>query len=270
MEPDQYDLIAAIEHDHWWYRAIRWAVGFLVGGRQRPDGTPLRILDLGAGTGAASSDLEGVVAVDLTERSMAFLRDRPVTAVRADAAMLPLAPETFDVVVAVNLLYSVADPAAVLAEVARVLVPGGAVVLIEPAFPSFERAHDRRVQGRRRFRRPYLDRALERAGLEVRRSTYLFSFGAPLAAAQGLAYRLLPSVGEVPPSIHRWPLNLVLDLLAAAERAVLRRVELPVGTSVVMFAERGSGPTRAKAASDGRAAATACKTAGMLPVLGRH
>ena len=104
MEPDQYDLIASIERDPWWYRAIRWAVGSSLKGRYRLDGAPLRILDVGAGTGTASSEFEGVVAVDLTEQSMTFLRDRPVKAIRADAAELPLAPGYFDVVLSANLL----------------------------------------------------------------------------------------------------------------------------------------------------------------------
>ncbi|MFN8050320.1 MAG: class I SAM-dependent methyltransferase [Acidimicrobiales bacterium] len=239
VELDQYDLIASIEADHWWYRRIRWTVVSLVGRRRRNDGRPLRILELGAGTGAASSDLEGVVAVDRTERSMVFLRDRPVTAIRADATALPIPGGTFDVVVAVNLLHSVADPSSVLAEAARVLVPGGCLVLIEPAFSFLQRAHDERVDGLRRFRRPELRHLVEAVGLEVRRSTYAFSFLVPPAAAQGLAYRLRRSVEEVPTSIKRRRLDGVLGMLSAAERALLGERNVPFGTSVALLAERG-------------------------------
>lgn len=251
MEPDHYDFIAAIERDHWWYHAVRWTVGSLLDGRQRIDGAQLRILDLGAGTGAASSDFDGVVALDKAEESIGFLRDRQVTAIRAEATALPIAAASFDVVLAVNLLYSVVDPQSVLSEAARVLVPGGAVVLIEPAFPSFERAHDRRVHGRRRFRRPGLNRALQRAGLDVHRGTYFFSFGAPAAAVQGLVFRLFPTVGEVPASINRPPLDQLLGLLALLERALLRRIDLPIGTSVAMLAERSAGTPGARAGALG-------------------
>lgn len=263
MDPGQYDLLASIERDHWWYRTVRWTIGSLLGARTRPDGGPARVLDLGAGTGAASSDLHDVVAVDSSERAMAFLRDRPVRPIRADAAALPLPPSSFDVLVAVNVLYTVADPDAVLAEAARVLAPGGALVLIEPAFPAFERAHDRYSHGRRRFRRKDLTRSLEQTGLRVERSTYLFSFGAPAAALQGFAYRFRPSVGDFPSSINRWPLKGVLGAMAAAERTLLRRLDLPVGTSVAVLAHHPL-PPRARSGASREAARPASRPTSLV------
>lgn len=51
-----------------------------------------------------------------------------ITVTEADAATLPLSDDTFDTVVANHLLHHVADPAAVLAELARVLRPGGTLL----------------------------------------------------------------------------------------------------------------------------------------------
>jgi SAM-dependent methyltransferase len=91
------------------------------------------VLDLGAGTGAASrallrSDAE-VIAVD---NAVGMLRpdaaQRP-PGVAGEAVALPFAAGSFGVVVAAFCLNHLADPAAGLAEAGRVTAPGGAVVV---------------------------------------------------------------------------------------------------------------------------------------------
>jgi SAM-dependent methyltransferase len=59
--------------------------------------------------------------------------DRPgaVTIVEADIQALPFADAAFDTVVCTYVLCSVPDPARALAEIARVLVPGGRLLFIE-------------------------------------------------------------------------------------------------------------------------------------------
>ena len=102
---------------------------------------PLRIeaktvLDLGAATGSATALLQKrfrgahIVSLDLS-RNMLLQRKRRrlwftrTSSVQADAARLPFADGSFDVVFANLLLPWVNDPAAVLAEVSRVLRKGG-------------------------------------------------------------------------------------------------------------------------------------------------
>lgn len=91
-----------------------------------------RVLDLGAGTGVASRVAVAaggrVVALDLAEDMLLHDRmDRP-PAVRGDALALPFADATFDAVLAACLVVHLPDPAAALAEAARVTRRGGAVV----------------------------------------------------------------------------------------------------------------------------------------------
>ncbi|MEW2131079.1 class I SAM-dependent methyltransferase [Streptomyces sp. NPDC005435] len=102
-----------------------------------PDRTG-RLLDLGCGTGtvtrrlaAARPDLR-VTGLDraraMTRRSAVLV---PGAILRADCRQLPFPDTTFDAVTSIWLLHLLADPAdrrAVLAEVARVLRPGGTYV----------------------------------------------------------------------------------------------------------------------------------------------
>ena len=89
-----------------------------------------RVLDVGAGTGAASravlaAGAASVVAVDAALGMLAHeAEDRPPAAV-GDARALPFPARCFDGAVAAFSLNHIADPAAGLREMARVTRPGG-------------------------------------------------------------------------------------------------------------------------------------------------
>jgi arsenite methyltransferase len=75
---------------------------------------------------------ERVAGVELSDAMMAAVRDRSGDAFDlrlADAAALPFPEASFDVVLSVNTIYFWPDPARVVAEMTRVLKPGGRVVL---------------------------------------------------------------------------------------------------------------------------------------------
>jgi ubiquinone/menaquinone biosynthesis C-methylase UbiE len=92
------------------------------------------VLDLGAGTGAAgrAAVAAGAARVVALDAAIGLLRvnagERP-PAVAGDARRLPFAATTFGAVVAAFSLNHVVDPTAALAEVARVLRPGGGVAV---------------------------------------------------------------------------------------------------------------------------------------------
>jgi SAM-dependent methyltransferase len=100
--------------------------------------TQRTVVDLGCGTGLVSRSLTerglGVVGVDASEAMLrrAQLTGRLTRTVLADAALTTLDPGQIHAAVAVNLLHVHADPAAVLAEAVRLVVPGAAIVLVWP------------------------------------------------------------------------------------------------------------------------------------------
>ncbi|CAN5666255.1 class I SAM-dependent methyltransferase [soil metagenome] len=100
-------------------------------------------LEIGAGTGANFSYYpEGarVVAADLSLRMLAAARtkqDRGRTGMAsADVQALPFGDQAFDWAVATLVFCEVPNPAAGLAEVRRVLRPGGRLLLLEHVRPS--------------------------------------------------------------------------------------------------------------------------------------
>ena len=182
-----------------------------------------------------------MVGVDLSPDALAFVRARrPATApVQASVESLPFADEIFDAVVGLTVLYTVPDDDAALRELARVTRPGGAVLLVEPAFAALGRAHDATVHGRRRYRRAGLAELATAAGLTVQRCTYAYSFLAPPAATLGAVDRLRRRREEPAGSdVDKRALDRVFAPLAARERRWLAHHDLPVGTSVVLLATR--------------------------------
>ena len=88
---------------------------------------PRRVLDVGCGDGRIPSLYAApeVVCVDTSPAAVAAARERGLDAREADARELPFEDGSFDVVTCNHTLYHLADPDRALAELARVLRPGG-------------------------------------------------------------------------------------------------------------------------------------------------
>jgi SAM-dependent methyltransferase len=96
---------------------------------------PQLILEVGCGEGELAARLQEELAVDVTAvdqstRMVELTRERGVNALVADVQELPFDDEAFDAVVAAWMLYHVADIDRALAEISRVLRPGGRLVAV--------------------------------------------------------------------------------------------------------------------------------------------
>lgn len=227
--------------DHWWYRArsdlLKTVLGPYVG-------TPDRLLDVGSADGPSVGWLEArqLVSLDLDPRGL----EAP-TGVCGSVLALPFADASFDVVSAFDVVEHCEPESAALAELWRVLRPGGHLLLSVPAYQWAWSDHDVANGHHRRYTRPRAMRAVESAGFEVLRATYGFSAVFPAFAAdrgvRSLRQRLGWSSRSGPEDVvdlapvSPWVERALLALCRLDRRALARR-DLPFGSSVFLAAAK--------------------------------
>jgi SAM-dependent methyltransferase len=145
------------------------------------------VLDVGSGAGeflieaASSVELVRAVGIDISEAMVNTAASRAreagvdVQFTIGDAQRLNFPDESFDRVNCSRVLVHLDDPAAAIAEMARVLIPGGRIAIAEPDFDAFMIDSDnldiaRSVRGRMTagLRNPDIGRRLRRLLLESR------------------------------------------------------------------------------------------------------
>ncbi len=91
-----------------------------------------QILDAGCGVGAFSEPwVQGntVYGVDFSEKSLQFAAGRGLKTQAGDLASLPFEPGMFDLVVCIGVIQLIEDYQPVIAELARVIKPGGTLLV---------------------------------------------------------------------------------------------------------------------------------------------
>ncbi len=161
-----------------------------------------RVVDVGSGPGLLAAEMAAqvgpagqVIGLDLSDSMLALSAERRAESatgkclrfLKADAARLPFADSMFDVGVSTQVYEYVPDVPTALAELYRVLRPGGRVVILDTDWDSIVWAAGDQGRMQRmlqawidRFADPHLPRSLpwqlQRAGFEVKRREVLVLF----------------------------------------------------------------------------------------------
>jgi SAM-dependent methyltransferase len=219
--------------DYWWHRARADLLHVVFSPFV---GTPRRTLDVGSADAPSVGWIRGSqphVTLDLFPEGLV-----PGEGVCGSATALPFGDESFDVVSAFDVVEHCEDDVLAVSELARVLAPGGRMLLSVPAYQWAWSDHDIRAGHHRRYTKRRLDRVVEDAGLSVARSTYAFGAVFPLFVAERARRRFRGSAAQ---SDSRLPLvsaraDRVLMGLSGLDKRLLRRTDLPFGSSVFLAA----------------------------------
>jgi ubiquinone/menaquinone biosynthesis C-methylase UbiE len=138
-EPAPYDK-QANRYDRTWSRYIARTLGFLKASISFRSSD--KILDVACGTGEFERLIlsehpdQQMIGIDISEKMLHFAREKcsgyPNAAfLKAGASALPFPDHSFDLVVSANSLHYFDNPSASLAEMRRVLLPAGSLVILD-------------------------------------------------------------------------------------------------------------------------------------------
>ena len=247
MNPAEFANIAGCEADFWWYRGMR-EIFFRFLDPCLQGRCIARALEAGCGTGYFSRLLQTergwpMVPVDISWEGLSHARrmgvERPV---QADICSLPFAPASFDLVVSVDVLPHLPPGVERLAaaEFARVLAPGGLLVLRAAALDVLRSRHSAFAFERQRFTRRRIVGMAESAGFRVLRCTYVNSLLLPVALAKFRLWEPLlrrPASSGLQPAPH-WLDRMLYAALALESRWVGAGHGFAAGQSLLLLGEK--------------------------------
>ena len=230
MEEELERRTLAAEDQHWWYRGRRAIVLDAVERALPADSRP-RMLDAGCGGGATLAELSlrgEAIGLEPSELSRRRALERGTEVVDGTLERLPFEDGRFDLGLVLDVLEHLDDDVAGLAELRRVIRPGGALIVTVPAHPRLWSRHDDLNHHRRRYTRAMIAAAAAESGWAVELLTHFNTLLLPVALAARAFGR-----GDglsVPPR----PVNAVLEGTLQLERRAIRAgARLPGGLSLL-------------------------------------
>jgi SAM-dependent methyltransferase len=207
-----------------------------------------KILDAGCGTGGNISALKQagfsqVLGFDYSTDGIYFCRERGLDNICQGSLMsVPFRDNSLEVVISCDVINDegLPDEIQALRELYRVLAPGGRLFLNLPAYTFLRGEHDKATSVARRYTTSSIAEKLRSVGFKVRRVTYWNMFLFPLVLAVRLASRLRGrhehDLARSDIKVPSPPINALLTALLRVEHWLLRRVNLPFGSSVSVVA----------------------------------
>lgn len=245
MKEQYIEELFRVENTNWWHVAKRAQVLDMARRYFPPDGSPA--LEEGAGAGRLLMDIRDAygtaVGVDMSNAALSACKQRGLSMmVNGDAEKgLPFSDDTFRLVVFSDVLEHLKNHENALHEAARVIKPGGGIVLSVPAMPWMYSYWDKEHGHQRRYTKPQLRELVADAGFDILKLSYTNFFILPPAI---MVRKLFKGQEEKPGGASKDMvmapafLNSVFAVIYSIERAAVSAAGLPAGLSLICAARK--------------------------------
>lgn len=241
METYSHEQIAALEEKNWWYATRRNLLRSLLSRYAPPSDVAL---DVGCGVGSNYAVIKDrakrVIGLDISQAALDTTHAPYDQKVCASVEEMPIPNQSVDFVVCYDVLEHVDDYKAV-ADIFRVLRPGGTAFITVPAFESLWNENDDYGHHLRRYRMARAKDVFRVAGFEISYAYYWNRLPFPAVWIVARFYtkgakkkrELKNNLSLIPGS-----LDPVLTAWMRFENAFARYVPLPFGVSIILVAKK--------------------------------
>jgi SAM-dependent methyltransferase len=241
------ELTYRAEQSHFWFRGFRQYMQPALT-RATAGVRSARILDCGCGTG---SNLEMLapygraVGFDLTRIGTEFAKSHGHLVAQASIGEIPFRSGAFDLVTSFDVFQVLPDDVeqSAIREMARVLKPGGWILLHVAALQVLHGKHSVLSEEKRRYTPARLRSLVAGAGFDIDRLTFDHFSLLPLMLPVRAWHRLtakdgVVAAGEGEITVPIAPVNAALTALVSLEALALRAVDMPIGSSLMCLARK--------------------------------
>jgi SAM-dependent methyltransferase len=248
-------ILTILEEDkHAWFAGRTRAILKFLDAELNNTGSlyPRRVLDVGGGAGNMAHHLAHygeVINLECNPRPILVAQQRHVITAQGSGDRLPFPDAAFDLVALLDTVEHIPDELGVFEECARVLKPGGVLLVTVPAYMWLWSYNDEINAHQRRYTARELRLKLSFSGLRVSRISYNNFFLFPAVAGirflrpynPGLKSPHLDAATEVyqvdmEPIPE--PVNTILHGVYWLEAEILERISFPFGISIICTARK--------------------------------
>lgn len=227
--------------ENYWWLGGKYDIIVDLMKRHRSNLASTSILDVGCGPGNMFNLLKpfGVVSgMDFSEDALRLAKDKGYKELQyGKAEQIPYADESFDIVVALDIIEHVPDDREAIKEIFRVLKPGGKLFFSLPAYMFLWGDHDDMYGHYRRYTKTEIRRKMENGGFVTKQISYVEPvFLLPLLVFRRLKKKMKTQKDDF---VHLPGfLNTFLRHFIGAEKYILRVMSIPFGVSIVGVVEK--------------------------------
>jgi SAM-dependent methyltransferase len=243
MDIAAYEIEAEIEGTHWWFAGRRRLFAAEI--ERTGLDQDAAILDIGTSTGTNLRMLRtlgfgNVQGLDASDEAIRFCAQKGFNTVRkGDLCSMPFASSAFDFVLATDVIEHVDDDAQAMAEIARILKPGGIALITVPTFRCLWGLQDEIAKHKRRYRKSELLALVTSSGMRIERQYYFnYLLFLPIWLGRRLI-RLLGCALKSEAEVNSPLVNRLLSIVFAADTKTAPVLSVPFGVSALVLARKG-------------------------------
>jgi SAM-dependent methyltransferase len=242
METAEYENIYNNESSHFYYVSLHSIVISLINKFSNIKNPT--ILDAGCGTGLLVKKLSKIgkaTGIDLSKDAISFAKKRNTKVQIGSVTDIPFNKNTFDIVTSMDVinLTEVTNDKKALAEIYRVLKPGGILILRASAIPWLSSGHDKWVHIKKRYNKNELENLLKKSGFKIQKISFMNCFLFVPALIKHIFWSLKPNkvsasgVNNVPTFI-----NQIMIFVMKIEELLLQYIDIPLGNGLIAVCKK--------------------------------